>query len=676
VWAADYGHNGGSTYMVSRPIANTNTPQLYQSERWNSSTVQYQFAVPNGSYQVTLKFAEIWFSSGGQRVFHIVINGATVQTNFDPFTAAGGRDRAVDRTYAVNVTGGQVTIQLTPVVSNPKISALEIVQTAGGGAPLETLYTYDVYNRLTNVTMTRSSGSQTRTFTYDGTAQRLISVANPENGMVTFTYNHDGTVQKRTDAKGQEIRYTYDAKKRVTHARRYVGGVEQACQAVTYTYDSGSYSIGRLSSLQWGGPACAGGYSYTEAYTYAPPGNVLSKTLNVVNAQSQAAALAAAFTYDNEGRRTQVKYPNWNNYGTPVTGPAYTYGFDAVGRPASLAGDGQTWVQNVIYNAASQITSMQYLQTGGTWLTETRAYNARLQMTSQTVAPAGGGAAWLDLRYHYSATANNGQIESMQDLVTGETVTYQYDALQRLISATAGTAWGNAYSYDGFGNLLSKSVTAGSAPALSLKVDGNTNRITTAGYTYDLNGNLTALPGVTGMAYDMDNRLTTANGEAYAYTPANQRVWLRKAGGAERFTFYDLNGQRLAEYAPWVNGGTLYFVQVKAELYFGGKRIRSGGQAVAEDRLGSTRREDSTASRFFPWGEENGSTANDRQKFATYYRDAGTALDYANQRYYSAAAGRFLTPDPYMASGGPADPGSWNRYAYTRGDPVNQGRPS
>jgi len=177
------------------------------------------------------------------------------------------------------------------------------------------------------------------------------------------------------------------------------------------------------------------------------------------------------------------------------------------------------------------------------------------------------------------------------------------------------------------------------------------------------------------MAYDVDNRLTTANGEAYAYTPANQRVWLRKAGGAERFTFHDLNGQRLAEYAPWVNGGTLYFVQVKAELYFGGKRIRSGGQAVAEDRLGSTRREDSTASRFFPWGEENGSTANDRQKFATYYRDAGTALDYANQRYYSAAAGRFLTPDPYMASGGPADPGSWNRYAYVGGDPVNKNDP-
>lgn len=30
----------------------------------------------------------------------------------------------------------------------------------------------------------------------------------------------------------------------------------------------------------------------------------------------------------------------------------------------------------------------------------------------------------------------------------------------------------------------------------------------------------------------MDNRLTAASGELYAYTPGNQRVWLRKSGGA------------------------------------------------------------------------------------------------------------------------------------------------
>jgi len=54
------------------------------------------------------------------------------------------------------------------------------------------------------------------------------------------------------------------------------------------------------------------------------------------------------------------------------------------------------------------------------------------------------------------------------------------------------------------------------------------------------------------------------------------------------------------------------------------------------------------------------------------------AIDYANQRYYTATAGRFWTPDPYQA--GPdgwdlSEPGSWNRYAYVGGDPINYDDP-
>lgn len=30
-----------------------------------------------------------------------------------------------------------------------------------------------------------------------------------------------------------------------------------------------------------------------------------------------------------------------------------------------------------------------------------------------------------------------------------------------------------------------------------------------------------------------------------------------------------------------------------------------------------------------------------------------------------------MSPDPYKASAGPSDPGSWNRYSYVQGDPVN-----
>jgi RHS repeat-associated protein len=61
----------------------------------------------------------------------------------------------------------------------------------------------------------------------------------------------------------------------------------------------------------------------------------------------------------------------------------------------------------------------------------------------------------------------------------------------------------------------------------------------------------------------------------------------------------------------------------------------------------------------------------DNSAFETYYRDGTNALDYARNRHYSSTLGRFLTADPYRNSAGPADPGSWNRYAYVGGDPVN-----
>ncbi|HUE03075.1 MAG TPA: hypothetical protein VMR62_26130, partial [Bryobacteraceae bacterium] len=61
-------------------------------------------------------------------------------------------------------------------------------------------------------------------------------------------------------------------------------------------------------------------------------------------------------------------------------------------------------------------------------------------------------ASGMIMTYNYSPTQNNGQITSSVDGVTGETVTYQYDALKRLASAS-GKNWGETYSYDGYGNL-------------------------------------------------------------------------------------------------------------------------------------------------------------------------------------------------------------------------------
>ena len=131
VWGADYGSNGGVTYTTTKPIANTATPALYQTERDFWHPLQYQFNVPNGNYAVTLKFAEIYFTQPGVRSFNIALNGQTVASNFDVVAQAGGAFTALDRQFQTTVTNGQMTILFTPVVNNPIINAIEIVGASG-----------------------------------------------------------------------------------------------------------------------------------------------------------------------------------------------------------------------------------------------------------------------------------------------------------------------------------------------------------------------------------------------------------------------------------------------------------------------------------------------------------------------------------------------------------------
>src|SRR5579883_798732 len=126
LWAADNGFTAGGSYSTSASIANTSDPTLYRSEHFNNGTLEYTTTLANGQYSVTLKFAEIYFTAAGQRVFNIIINGATVESNFDPFAAAGGSNKAVDKTYSITVTGGAIDIRFVPVVQNPKVSAIEI----------------------------------------------------------------------------------------------------------------------------------------------------------------------------------------------------------------------------------------------------------------------------------------------------------------------------------------------------------------------------------------------------------------------------------------------------------------------------------------------------------------------------------------------------------------------
>jgi RHS repeat-associated protein len=567
---------------------------------------------------------------------------------------------------------------------------------------VNTNYSYNLMNKLIQVQMTRGTTTQTRTFTYDqyGQGARLMSATNPENGTVSYTYNPDGTLATRRDAKNQLVQYTYDGYERLIQVSRPDGTHDN------YTYDaysttgfSSQNAWGRLAALTFQGQPDPNnpnsGTTFTYMYSYKTSGLVTAKHLRLTRG-SASADLEADYTWDEEGRMTSLRYPG-TGLNQSTAGPLYSYAYDTMGRLSSMSQtDGPAYhgpagnfslpmsiVTGVTYGVADELLGISGNGNSG-YMGETRTYNSLLQLLTVS-EPGLFGDPGVQIQYTYPDGNNIGKIAKQKNLVSGEEVQYQYDSLGRMISAqttvaSVGTPWGYGYQYDGFGNLIAKNVTLGSPSAgWALSADGNNHIF---GYYYDANGNfLGANNQGTVYTYDVENRLTqyvpSDQPERYGYDPSNKRIQKQPAGGAaEEIHFYGAAGERLGIYALNGLNNALYFSVKTLNIYFGGKRLGrvsdSGSTSfVAVDRLGSE-----GASNLYPWGEEKTtSSTQNTERFATYYRDQATGLDYADQRYYSSIMGRFLTPDPYRATAtSPSDPGhpqSWNRYAYALNDPVN-----
>ncbi len=320
---------------------------------------------------------------------------------------------------------------------------------------------------------------------------------------------------------------------------------------------------------------------------------------------------------------------------------------------------GHHWTQK-------EVVTVDITGASGGWGGEARAYNSLKQLTClsyTTTCPSISPPP--NFTYTYPSTNNNGKLTSQTDGTTGETVTYAYDALNRLLSAsTSDSVWGQSFSYDGFGNLTGTSGT-GTAPSFTKTYDYKNHL-----GGEDANGNpssiyLPADGSSFAATYDVENRLVATGSGAihYSYAPGNKRVWRGVTGSspADEVTFWSVSGQKLAAYGLSLSGSTLIATQASANLYLGGKLIKNAGGWVYADRLGSI-------GKFYPYGVERPSaTTNGTEKFTGYFRDAETGNDYAINRYQSPGlAGRFITPDPSQGTyANPANPGRFPGTCFT-----------
>ena len=340
--------------------------------------------------------------------------------------------------------------------------------------------------------------------------------------------------------------------------------------------------------------------------------------------------------------------------------PYYGYAYDSMGRLSSLYEPGNSSPSaTATYGVAGEVQGLTY------WaVNETRQYNSMFQMTRMTATAF--GTTVMDMQYNYTTGQNNGRIASSVDGYLNETVNYTYDALNRLSGAAATNgAWGQSFAYDGFGNLTDKTPTVGSAPSLHVTFDAGTNRQN--GVTYDANGNPASLG-----TFDVENRVLSMNGFFSVYDHRGKRITKAWGSNVEMY-FYGIDGRKLATYTCGTTNFQFTCGSPVFDTYWKGKLVKSKGQEVTTDRLGSVRWHRTVGwSAYYPYGEERGSSADNREKFGTYVRDDAT-LDYADQRYYGVGTGRFLTADPSgLRAARLQFSGSWNRFSYVMGDPINR----
>jgi hypothetical protein len=121
--------SGGNTYSASDSIAGTEDDTLYQSERY--ADFSYTIPLENGSYDVVLKFAEIFWNEPGRRIFDVEVEGEEVVNDLDLIFRTD-QYTAYDVVMPVNITDGELNVDFISVADNAKLSALEIRQEEAG----------------------------------------------------------------------------------------------------------------------------------------------------------------------------------------------------------------------------------------------------------------------------------------------------------------------------------------------------------------------------------------------------------------------------------------------------------------------------------------------------------------------------------------------------------------
>jgi hypothetical protein len=229
------------SYTSTGTISNTNMPVIYQTERYGSSFT-YNVPVTNGSYQVKLHFAELYWNTAGQRIFNVnVENGQGMVSNLDVYTEAG-KNSALVKTFNASVSDGTMTIQFIAVKDMAKINAIEII-------PVTTNEVKPVANAGPDKSITLPTNS----VTLDG------SGTDADGTVVTYSWSQVSGPNSAVFSSSSVAAPTVSGLVAGTYVFSLIvidnSNLSSDPDQVTVTVNSGSTGTGTTARINAGGPA-------------------------------------------------------------------------------------------------------------------------------------------------------------------------------------------------------------------------------------------------------------------------------------------------------------------------------------------------------------------------------------------------------------------------------------
>jgi RHS repeat-associated protein len=562
-----------------------------------------------------------------------------------------------------------------------------------------TTYTYDLLNDMTGVSQNAQPGAsatQARTYTFD-MAGRMTSELNPETGTTAITYVYDswdascgtytsaGDLVEKKDAAGNVTCLKYDALHRSTQITYPAGPYKSPITPTKcFVYDAatvnGTAVVNAKTRLAEAytttATSCPGTKTVDEGFSYSARGEVTDVWESTPN--------SGGYYHVNASYWANGKLDVLNGGTSPLPGlPAITYGasdgsgLDGEGRITKVnAATGQNPVTTVGYNVAQQVTGVTF----GSLDSDAYTYDANTGRMTQYKFNM-GTAPTTDigaLTWNANGTLQKLQITDQINTANSQTCTFGYDDLVRITSANCGTVWSQTFGLDPFGN-LTKSGSASFQPIYNLAKNQYSSIPGGSTTAYDANGNLTN--DVThNYTWDADGNMLSTDGSTVTMIyDALNRMAEQTRGSAHTQIVYGPYGLKLA----LMNGQTLVNAFVKLP---GGARAVYNSSGLAyyrhADHLGSSRLA-TTPSRtkqydvaYAPYGEDYNGSGTQDLGFTDENQDTvkggwSTNLYDFMLREYRTAHGRWTSPDPAgLAATNPANPQSWNRYAYVNNNPL------